>query len=187
MPIMLRNLRILRSPDSGSGGMPFFCAPPAPGLALVGAIVRAGDWIDQITPIFAELLEDGTLGPTLNGPAFGGHSGDLRELACAPGHVVTGIQIRSGHYVDAIRLQQTRWDGSLVAAESSWTSFCGGGGGAELAEWLAEPVGSAAIVGLIGRAGSYVDRLGVVTAEAIRVPGMSVAKGGGRATRSATG
>lgn len=47
-------------------------SPPQPGLALIGLAIRAGEWIDHVTPIFAELLEDGTLGPEIHGPSYGG-------------------------------------------------------------------------------------------------------------------
>src|SRR5262249_15305964 len=125
MPILYTNIRVAPSVDFSTGGMPFSAQPPAPAMALVGLAVRAGAWIDQVTPIFAELLEDGRLGHDIYGPSFGGHGGTSRELRVQHGHVVTGIQTRSGSFVDAIRLHQTRWDGGL-GEESSWTSWCSG-------------------------------------------------------------
>jgi hypothetical protein len=172
MPILFTNIRITPSVDFGTGGMPFQYQPPSSGFALVGFTVRAGSWIDQVTPIFAEMREDGSLGPDIHGPAFGGHGGTARELRVAPGHVVTAIQTRSGTYVDAIRLQQTRWEGAL-AEESSWTPWCGGAdmGGVERTERFAEPTGTAVAVGVAGRAGLYLDNLTVLTAEIVRVQG----------------
>src|SRR5688572_9343227 len=104
MPVISTNFRVAPSVDVSSGGMPFVSQPPTPGFALVGLVLRCGMWIDQISPVFAELLDDGSLGPEIRGPVFGGQGGILHELRCAPGHVVTGIQTRSGSFVDAVRL-----------------------------------------------------------------------------------
>jgi hypothetical protein len=186
MPILFTNVRVAPSVDFSTGGMPFHYQPPSPGLALVGFIVRAGNWIDQITPIFAELRDDGTIGPDLPGPSFGGHGGTARELRVTPGYIATGIQTRSGSYVDAIRLQQNKWDGSLVD-EPTWTPWCGGAdlGGVERHPRFAEPLGTAAAVGIAGRAGFYVDNLTIVTGEIVRVQGAQLTpKAQGRAARS---
>ena len=187
MPILLTNLRTLPSTDFSSAGMPFAYQPPAPGFALVGLIVRAGAWIDQVAPVFAELLEDGTLGPELQGPAYGGWGGTPHELHCAPGHVVTGIQTRSGSFVDAVRLLQTKFDGSSLDVSSSrWTSWVGAPnmGGVERMERLVEPHGAAVAVGIAGRAGAYLDNLTLVSAELVRVSGTAVGKSGNGRTRA---
>ena len=98
----------------------------------------------------------------------GAASESFFELKVRPGHVVTGLQTRSGNYVDAIRFYQTRWDGSqLVTSESSWTQWAGapGMGGVERAERMAEPLGTAVAVGVAGRAGGYLDNLTLVAGE----------------------
>lgn len=179
MPILLTNLRTLPATDISSGGMPFSYQPPTPGFALVGLVVRAGAWIDQVSPIFAELLEDGTLGSEMQGPAFGGHGGSPFELRVQPGHIVTGIQTRSGNYVDAVRLLQTKWDGSsLDMPTTRWTQWVGAPnlGGVERMERLVEPHGAAVAVGIAGRAGHYVDNLTLLSAELVRVTGTAVGK-----------
>lgn len=188
MPSLYTNVRVSPSVDVGSGGMPFVCQPPGPGFALVGLMIRCGSWIDQVAPIFAEMLDDGTLGPVFQGPTFGGHGGVVHELRCAPGHVVTGLQTRSGNFLDAARLNQTRWDGSLVAGESSWTAWCGGLGGVERLERMAEPYGATVGIGLAGRAGTYVDNLTLVTAEIMRVTASAIgSKVTTRAAKTAVG
>jgi hypothetical protein len=179
MPILFTNVRALPCTDFGSGGMPFSHQSSNPGFALVGLVVRAGQWIDQVTPVFAELLEDGSLGPDVHGPAFGGFGGTPRELHAAPGHVVTGIQTRSGDFVDAIRLLQEKWDGSMLsAAESKWTAWVGSPnqGGVERYERVVEPYGTAVAIGIAGRAGAYVDNLTLIGAELVRVSGTVIAK-----------
>src|SRR5262249_27861884 len=157
MPIMFSNTRRCPSVDFGSGGMPFSYQPPSSGFALVGLAIRSGWWIDQVTPIFAEMWEDGSTGPELFGPSFGGWGGTWQEGRGPTGPVVTGLQTGSGNYMDAIRLWHTRWDGSLVQAESGWTAWYGawGGGGVERTERLAEPQGGAVAVGIAGRAATY--------------------------------
>jgi len=187
MPILLTNIRTLPSTDVSSGGMPFSYQPPYPGFALVGLVVRAGEWIDQITPIFAELLEDGSMGSEMRGPTCGGHGGSPHELHVTPGYVVTGIQTRSGNFVDAVRLHETRWDGSsLDTSTSRWTPWIGAPnhGGVERMERLIEPQGGGVAIGIAGRAGSYVDNLTLISAELIRVTGTAVAKAGNRGTRA---
>ncbi len=186
MPILFTNIRTLPSTDVSSGGMPFSFQPPNPGFALVGLIVRAGHWIDQVAPIFAEINEDGTIGNEHVGPAFGGHGGSIQELRCTPGHVVTGLQTRSGNYVDAVRLYQSRWDGTMLdLSQSRWTSWVGAPnmGGVERMERFVEPQGAAVAVGIAGRAGGYVDNLTLIGGELVRVTGTAVAKGTTSRTR----
>jgi hypothetical protein len=187
MPTFFSNVRPLPFVDFGTGGMPFYYQHPNPGLALVGLTVRAGDWIDQVTPIFAELHEDGTMGPEIQGPAFGGHGGTFSELRVSPGYVVTGVQTRSGSFIDAIRLMQSKWDGTtLHLTDSKWTPWIGGrtGGGVERPERMIDLPGSGVAIGIAGRAGTYLDNFTLIGAELTRVSGTSVAKSAGRNTRS---
>ena len=187
MSILFTNIHMLPSTDVSAAGMPFSYQPPNPGFALIGLVVRAGSWIDQVTPLFAELLEDGTLGMQIRGPSFGGEGGTLHELRVAPGHVVTGIQTRSGTYVDGVRLLQAKWDGSAVDVSSTrWTEWAGAPnfGGVERVERLVEPQGGAVAIGIAGRADRYVDNLTLMAADLVRVNGTVVARGSSRNTRS---
>lgn len=175
MPILFSNVRIARPMDPGHGGQPFHCHAGYPGFALVGLAVRSGAWIDQVTPIFAEMLEHGTLGAEFYGASFGGGGGSRRELRAAPGHVITGMQTRSGSFVDGIRLLQTPWDGELATSGSSWSAWQVGdlGGGSERPDIVAEPAGHAVAIGITGRAGAYLDTLGLITADLTRFVGGS--------------
>jgi hypothetical protein len=170
MPILFSKVRVAPSTDFGCGGMPFECHAPYPGFALVGLQVRAGDWIDQVTPIFAEVNEDGTFGPELHGPSFGGHGGMVKHLRVQPGCLATAMQTRSGHFLDGVRLMQTRWDGTALG-DSMWTEWLTGSsmGGVERPERWAEPAGRGVIVGIAGRAMTYVDNLTFVSAELSRM------------------
>ena len=190
MPILFTNVHTLPSTDVSSSGMPFSVQAPNPGFALVGLAVRAGHWIDQITPLFAELLEDGSIGPQICGPSFGGYGGNVQELHLTPGHIVTGIQTRSGNYVDAVRLLQARWDGTTIdMATAKWTQWIGAPnmGGVERTERMVEPAGGALAVGIAGRAGHYLDNLTLIGAEPVRVMGTQVARGNNtRASRGSS-
>jgi hypothetical protein len=188
MPMLFNNIRILPAVDAGSGGWPFHYQHQSPGFALVGLVMRAGDWIDQVTPVFAELLDDGTTGPEIYGPSFGGAGGMTREVRVQPGHLVTGIQTRSGNYIDAIRLLETKWDGQqLNLAESKWTPWVGGwaSGGVERQERIIELSGTGVAVGIAGRCGYYVDNLTLIAAELVKVTGTTVPKSSGRGARAA--
>jgi hypothetical protein len=189
MPALFCNVHSLPFVDFGSGGATFYCQHPNPGFALVGLDIRAGAWIDQVVPVFAELMDDGTVGQEVAGQAFGGYGGAARELRVAPGHVVTGIQTRSGNYIDAIRLLQSKWDGSsLNLQESKWTPWVGGwnNGGVERPERILELSGATVAIGIAGRAGGYLDNLTLVGADLLSVTGSQVIKGTARGSRSAS-
>jgi hypothetical protein len=187
MPILFTNIHTLPSTDVSSAGMPFAYQQPNPGFALVGLIVRAGYWIDQVSPVFAELLEDGTIGPQIRGPRFGGDGGMMQELHVEPGHVVTGIQTRSGNFVDAVRLLQAKWDvGSIDAATAKWTPWIGAPnmGGVERLERRVEPHGGSVAIGIAGRADRYLDNLTLIAADVVRVTGTVIARGNSRTSRT---
>jgi hypothetical protein len=100
--------------------------------------------------------------------------------------VVTGIQTRSGRYVDAVRLLQSRWDGNnLQPADSHWTAWVGGHGGVERAERIVDPASSGIVIGLAGRAGLYLDNLTVTVGEPMRIAATPVAKATGRSAKAA--
>jgi hypothetical protein len=187
MPILFSKVRVVPSTDFGSGGMPFECHAPHPGFALVGLTLRAGDWIDQVTPVFAEIDDDGSVGPESFGPSFGGHGGSVKHLRVAPGCVATGMQTRSGHFIDGVRLLQTRWDGTSLG-ESQWTEWVTGAsiGGVERPERIAEPVGRGVIVGVAGRAMTYLDNLTVICAEVSRLSTTAVTAQAPRTGRGAS-
>jgi hypothetical protein len=188
MPILFTNVRTLPFVDFGCGGMPFYQQHPNPGFALVGLTVRAGDWVDQVTPIFAELYEDGSIGPETYGVTSGGGGGWMtHEVRVEPGHLVTGMQTRSGSFVDAVRLLQSPWNGtSLDLSASKWTPWIGGRGGVERPERLLELSGSSVAIGIAGRAGGYLDSLTIIGGELVRISGTAVQKSSGRGTRSSS-
>ena len=188
MPTIFTRIQILPSADFGADGSPFQCHAPSTGLALVGLSVRSGEWIDQVTPLFAELLDDGSIGKELCGLSYGGRGGAPGELRVRPGHVVVGLQTRSGRYVDAIRLLEARWDGAaIVPSERSWTPWIGGRGGVERPERLLEPVGNAVAIGIAGSAGAFVETLTLVSGQVLQIPaGVATSAALSRGARSAS-
>jgi len=188
MPIMVTNVRTLPSTDVGGGGVPFAYQAPYPGFALVGFILRARQWIDSVTPIFAELQEDGTLGPDVYGQSYGGPGGRLETLRVETGYVVTGIQSRSGYFVDALRLLQARWVGNgLDTSGHRWTPWVGGleSGSSARIERFVEPYGAALAIGIAGRAERYLDSLTLISGELVGAPGAAIPKSTIKPTRAA--
>lgn len=72
----------------------------APFTALSGVIVRHGDIIDAVTPIYAEVAPDGTLGAAIEGNRYGGTGGGVTRLE-KEGHLITEIQLTRGSYFGA--------------------------------------------------------------------------------------
>ena len=173
--------------DMGFGGEDFVRLSPQPSCALVGLVIKAGAWIDRITPIFAELRDDG-IGDELMGEHIGGHGGYMRRmLRCSPGCVAVGIQTRSGNYVDAVRLLEAPWDGSRTGTPR-WTDWVGGehGGGAERTPFITAVDQGEVIIGLAGRAAGYIDALTCVVASCDKVVSSSLSYDGSTRRRSST-
>ncbi|MBP0019733.1 MAG: hypothetical protein J7647_19540 [Cyanobacteria bacterium SBLK] len=66
-------------------------------LALVGLKVRSGDVIDAITPIYAVITPDFTLGKQVDGVQYGGMGGGETPLV-RDGCIVTGVNLYRGDY-----------------------------------------------------------------------------------------
>jgi hypothetical protein len=164
MLIKVSRICVLPAVDLGKGGQPFFDQPLGSHLALVGFELRVGAWIDRVTPLFVALHDDGSVGAERRGQTFGGSGGVGRELRVAPGCVVTGLQTRSGSYLDALRLEQARWDG-IALSDFAWTPWVGGVGGALRPERSLRSISGALAIGITGRAEVYVDGLTLVGGE----------------------
>jgi hypothetical protein len=68
--------------------------------ALSGLIVRHGDIIDAITPIFAEVSVGGSIEGEKVGDRFGGTGGGVTRLE-RPGHLITEVSMIRGDYFGA--------------------------------------------------------------------------------------
>jgi len=169
MPMTFSNWRVdaIDGPQEGS----FVAASPHGGFALTGLVVRAGAWVDAVGALFSELLDDGRLGAEVVGPRFGGPGGYGESVIRAtPGHVFVGIQTRGGAFVDAVRLAEAAWDGRDIGAVR-WTTWVGGdgSGGIERRPFLTNAGNRELLVGLGGRARTYVEALSGVAATVHRV------------------
>jgi hypothetical protein len=168
MSILFGNIQVGSVVDHGFGGEDFTRMSPHPGCAMVGLIVKSGAWIDRVTPIFAQLKEDGTFGLEFNGQSIGGEGGMTRRLLkLSPGHVAVGLQTRSGTYVDAVRLYEASWDGSTLG-QPRWTDWIGGEGDAPERQAFMPPDGHV-LIGVAGRAHRYLDALTGIAAAPERV------------------
>jgi hypothetical protein len=167
MSILFGNIQMGPVVDHGFGGEDFTRIAPHPSCAMVGLIVRSGNWIDRVTPIFAQVREDGTLGLEFNGQPIGGDGGTMRRLLkVSPGHVVVGLQTRSGNYVDAVRLYEAPWDGNTLGTPR-WTEWVGGDDGAERTPFMCTE--GHLLIGISGRAARYLDALTGIAAAPERV------------------
>ncbi len=178
MPILLNALE-LEKPETDQV---IRCAPH-PGFVLVGLRIHSAGYVAAVQPIFAELLDGGAHGsellevPGVASPIGRAAAvtpmlrGAVRELRVASGRVVTGIQIRSRRYIEAIHLEETPWNGSLRVEEARWTSWLGRAkkNGPELAQGITEQKLRAIAVGIAVRSGLFIKDLGFVTAQAHRV------------------
>lgn len=92
----------------------------------------------------------------------GSGGGPFYDIGCQYGEVIVGLFGRRGNYVDAIGFmcQAIGSDGSL-GAEYQKGPFGGGGGNPT---WEVRCPQGEAVVGIHGRSGRYLDRLGIVCA-----------------------
>ena len=74
-------------------------------LALTGFLVRSGDLVDALTPIFSVLNPDLTLGEQIIGSGAGGSGGAVYDLQ-HKGYIVTGIDTHRGIYFGGAHLIQ---------------------------------------------------------------------------------
>ena len=74
-------------------------------LALTGFLVRSGDIVDAMTPIFSALKSDRTLGEQMLGKQAGGSGGAVYNLQ-HDGYIVTGIDTHRGTYFGGAHLIQ---------------------------------------------------------------------------------
>lgn len=68
--------------------------------ALSGLVVRHGDIIDAVTPIFTEVSFDGSLGEEKTGKRFGGDGGSETRLV-KPGFLISKVEMIRGNYFGA--------------------------------------------------------------------------------------
>jgi hypothetical protein len=144
----------------GRGGNPFSDPEPDSGARVIEVQVRSGGNVDSVQLVY--MLRDGR---TAAGPRHGGSGGNLSVFRLDSDEYLVGISGRSGDYIDSIQFQTNKR-----------TSPRFGGNGGDRDFQIQVP-GNAQVSGLIGRAGQYLDAIGLTFTPLRRGPDSS--HGGG--------
>jgi hypothetical protein len=140
-------------PVGGPGGGPFDdltdLGLDASTMRIVGLVIRSGEYIDAIRPIYT----DGS--GKLELPKHGGEGGGEVSFGMRPGEFITEISGRSGEFVDSLTIETNF--GLRVG-------FGGPGGGpVEGYELPPDSAGTQEVVAFFGGSGEYLDRIGIHT------------------------
>jgi hypothetical protein len=133
----------------GSGGTAFLDSEIPYGARITEIRIQAGKYIDGIQVLYT--LPDGT---TVEGPFHGGRGGNTQVFRLESNEFITGISGRYGEYMDSLMIHTNRRTSSRY-----------GGSGGRQDFRIDVPSGNRA-VGLIGRAGKYLDAIGFSYASA---------------------
>ncbi len=147
----------------GGGGAKFSEKKQAP-YALIGLKVRHGSLVDAVTGIYGQLKADGTIGSTIEGHRYG-KTGGGQTIVRRKGYVIVGLSLRSTRYVVQLRILWQKWTSSGPnPSEEVQSQILGGPKGRPFD--LKVPAGEVAI-GIHGRAGTYIDRISLITAKPV--------------------
>ena len=130
----------------GGDGGEFFRDRPAPGAAIRKVRVRTGRYVDALGLLYTDGAET----------HHGGMGGDpvSMTLDVELGEFITEVSVRSGRYLDHVR----------ISTNLRPKGFGGGGEGGAPFTFRAPP--GQQIIGFWGRAGHFIDALGVLLAPA---------------------
>jgi hypothetical protein len=128
----------------GSGGNPFSAEDIPSGARIAEIRISAGDRIDSVQMIYD--LPDGS---TVEGQRRGGSGGRQRIFRLDSDEYITGISGRYGTVVYSLQIQTNKKTSPLY----------GGSGGSDTFR-IEVPSGSQ-VVGFVGRAGQYIDAIGL--------------------------
>lgn len=160
----------------GTGGGPFRLSCPS-GMAMVGVNARHGAWVDALAPICAVWVKGNrTLGEIDEQPGTGGGGGGRGWMRCqGPRGVVVGL------WVWPVRRDNRRLIGRIVLECGDYeqpSRFANKlPGGADGIGQAVEPERAAlrcgqngVAVGLYGRSGAFIDRVGLLCERSRAVP-----------------
>ena len=104
----------------GSGGTRSYNLDCGSGAVLVGAIYKAGSWLDALGIICQRVnSRTGALeGEFTRGPV-GGTGGTARTKRCNQGNMITNLRAYSGRFVDGLLVSCGRWVPSRKAANTA--------------------------------------------------------------------
>jgi uncharacterized protein YkwD len=129
------------------------------GQFVIGARYRAGYWLDQISITCAPVDAAGMTGPQWHGATFGGNGGGPNEKSCPPGSIIQRGMVGLHpdgyvHFIDVVCRSTTSnafGAGFRIGPEApffgNFYNFC--------------PDGEA-VIGIQGRAGLFVDAIGLI-------------------------
>jgi hypothetical protein len=144
---------------AGGGHYRIACGP---GRFLVGLTGRSGAWIDQVAPICAKIDSRGRWAEApWAGPAVGGSGGGPFTIQCPQDSIVVGFHGYGREYVFNLGLT-CRHDGP---AGAEWKTALPAlvGGSLDVSSSTGGSCGAAkAADGIVGGAGIYVDRFGLL-------------------------
>jgi len=130
----------------GVGGAPFTDGQTG-GRSIAEVRIRSGAFIDAIQIVY---VDDAT-GETITNPRHGGSGGKLDVFKLAPKEYITEVGGKHGWYIDSL------W----IKTNKGRTSKKYGGAGGAVTFTLQAPPGTR-IHGFFGRAGNYLDAIGVI-------------------------
>jgi hypothetical protein len=145
----------------GSGGSNFSLRCNA-GEVMIGVSGRYGMWLDAIRARCRRVTRSGAwTGRTRNTGWRGNSRGGTRFFTrtCGTNKVVSGLTIRYGSYVHGLRLRCSNLRADANHDNTAAYSSLGGRTASRSARAICPTSRSA--IGLVGRAGSFVDRVGL--------------------------
>jgi len=131
----------------GGGGSGFSDRDVQAGARISGVRVRAAEWIDSIQALYT--LQDGNL---VEGPRHGGSGGSENVFRLDQDEYIIGLSGRYGDHIDSLRIHTNKRISQLF-----------GGRGGDREYRIEVPVRNQA-VGFAGRAGDYLDAIGLTYA-----------------------
>ncbi len=129
----------------GGGGSPFSTQNVPAGARIAEIRVYASDRLDSVQVVYD--LPDGSV---VEGQRFGGSGGRQRIFRLDSDETLTGISGRYGSYVESLRIHTNKRISPLYGGTGGTGSF-----------QVDVPNGSQA-VGFVGRAGQYIDAIGLM-------------------------
>jgi hypothetical protein len=146
-------------PEGTNSGAPFREVCP-PGQYMIGAHYRSGNWMDQISITCAPVDATGMTGPQWLGPPIGGNGGSPNSQSCPPDFIITGggiLRNSGNHYVQMMDLAC-----ESTITKSTYPLSNVGTPSTVFPEVYQNCPPGEAVIGIHGRAGLYVDAIGLI-------------------------
>ena len=148
------------SPTAGGNGGSTFSVLCDQGQVLIGVKGTFGNFINTVEGICATV--DEILMPVSAGTTDqAGEPGPTPYVQrCPSGHAVRGLRVATGWYVDSLEIRCGRLEGGGTVSGFNTHPIRAGGGGGDAISNLTCP-NALPSRGLVGRAGSWIDRIGL--------------------------